>query len=187
MARYLKWFPVMVAVFLVALFLVLWLSMSLQEANAYNQKLQQQELQGDSAPDAVFADANYWVKHNDMQRAQTLYTQLMLVDNEELRKYVFYNSANAYLRAASKLLDEQGLVVWDQVNPLLGMAKENYREALRLDPFWREAKYNYQLALRLSPIFEERYPQNSEDEEEQENAEYIEGWPSIPGFPRGMP
>ena len=50
---------------------------------------------------------------------------------------------------------------------------------------WHEAKYNYELALRLSPLFELKHSKQEPDE--SDDAETVDGWASIPGFPRGMP
>jgi mxaK protein len=40
---------------------------------------------------------------------------------------------------------------WVGARPLLELAKETYREALRLDPGQWDARYNLERALRLAP------------------------------------
>ncbi|CAG0997722.1 mxaK protein [Methylophilaceae bacterium] len=187
MARRLKLFPLAMMVFFVSLFALIRTGYELNQAFVYNQKLQAGKLHGNDSADAVFADAIYWGKRGDMQKALALYAQAASADNPVIRKSAYYNSANLYLREASSLLDEKGLEAWDQASALLSMAKESYREALRLEPGWHEAKYNYELALRLSPIFEGKSSVKKNEEDELETGEFIEGWPSIPGFPRGMP
>lgn len=187
MARSLRSFPLVVVVSAASLLTLIWLGFSLKSAYEFNRKLEAQTLQSSAAPDAIFADAVYWGKHGDMPKSQMLYAQLASTGDLALRKAALYNSGNLYLDAAYEMLEDRGLEVWDQANPLLSLAKERYREVMRLDPGWREAKYNYQLALRLSPIFEGKYSRKEGDEDSQEKREYVEGWPSIPGFPRGMP
>jgi len=50
------------------------------------------------------------------------------------------------------------------------------------------AKYNYELALRIAPTIESKHSrQTPEDEELKDQESAPEGWPAIPGFPRGMP
>ncbi|MDP3610063.1 MAG: hypothetical protein Q8R74_13400 [Methylophilus sp.] len=120
------------------------------------------------------------------QKALDLYSQVLISTQPDLKKRAYYNSANIRLKQALRLLDTQGYGAWDQVTPLLALAKDGYRNALSLDPHWLEAKYNMELALRLAPDIKSSQRKSKQDEEEPEGLPQ-KGWPSIPGFPRGMP
>ncbi|MDO9203945.1 hypothetical protein [Methylotenera sp.] len=183
----LKWLPWMFLLWLLSLIVLAWSGYALYQAGIYNKHLSHKTLQNNAAPDAVFADASYWVAHKDIEKALKLYALAASSKDSSVRKAAHYNMANVYLRQANQLLEETGLDGWDKVTPLLAIAKESYREALRLDPHWMDAKYNYELVLRLAPIIESSKSRRSEEEEEVTQETPPEGWPAIPGFPRGMP
>ncbi len=187
MARRLKLFQLMLLVLCLSFALSIWLIVSLYQASTYNGKLSAQTLHAGHSADELFANAVYWKSKGDMQKALALYAEAASGNQQVIRKSAYFNSGNLYLSQANQLLEEKGLDALDQVGPMLAMAKESYREALRSDPEWHEAKYNYELALRLAPMFETKKSNRSEDEDEPDEDEAIDGWPSIPGFPRGMP
>lgn len=187
MAQRVKLFQLMLLVSALSLAASIWLLLTLYQAGTYNGKLQAQELHEGRAVDALFANAVYWGKRGDMQKSLALYAEAASAGQFMIRKSAYFNSGNLYLAQAHQLLEDKGLDALNEVNPLLAMAKESYRDALRLDPVWPEAKYNYELALRLSPNFELKKGSKKEGEEEPDEAEAVEGWSSIPGFPRGMP
>lgn len=178
-------------VFLIGFFSLIslvWSVHALYQAQQYHHHLQHQTLQNSATDDAIFADALYWTKHRDTEKALKLYAKVVSSTNPTVRKFTNYNMANIYFREAYKLLDTTGLDTWDKVTPLLAMAKEGYREALRLDPDWLNAKYNYELVLRIAPTIESKTSTKPEDDNELKDQETPpEGWPAIPGFPRGMP
>ncbi len=120
-----------------------------------------------------------------MQQSLGLYAEALSRGSNRVRKSSYFNSGNLYLSKANQLLEDRGLDAFNQVGPLLALAKESYREAMRLDPAWHEAKYNYELALRLSPLFALKH--SNKEPDESDDAETVDGWASIPGFPRGMP
>jgi mxaK protein len=181
-------FPWVFLVFFLSLLGLVWSGNALYKAKQYHQHLHQQTLQNSTADDAIFADAVYWVKHRNPEKALKLYALATSSLDLNVRKKANYNMANIYLSEANKLLDTNGFEAWDKVTPLLAMAKEGYREALRLEPRWMGAKYNYELALRILPTIESKGGRQQPDDEEIKNQEAApEGWPAIPGFPRGMP
>jgi mxaK protein len=187
MARRLKLFQLMLLVLCLSFALSIWLIVSLYQASIYNGKLSAKTLHTGHSADEIFANAVYWKSNGEMQKALSLYAEAASGNQPVIRKSAYFNSGNLYLSQANQLLEEKGLDAFDQVGPMLAMAKESYREALRSDPAWHEAKYNYELALRLAPMFELKKSNRSEDEDEPEEEEATDGWPSIPGFPRGMP
>jgi mxaK protein len=181
-------FPWVLLISFLSLLGMLWSGTALYKAKQYHHHLHNHTLQNNVADDAIFADAVYWVKQGNNEKALKLYAQAISSPDLNIRKTANYNMANIYLREANKLLETTGLESWDKVTPLLSMAKEGYREALRLDPDWVNAKYNYELALRIAPTIESKHSrQTPEDEELKDQESAPEGWPAIPGFPRGMP
>ena len=183
-----KAFPWMLLMLLLSLLALAWSGHALYKANIYHQHLKHKTLQNDASPDAIFADAVYWTKRKNTEKATKLYAQAISSHDKNIRKLAHYNMANLYLHEAYLLLDASGLEAWDKVLPLLSIAKESYREALRLAPDWMDAKYNYELALRLVPTIESKSRSSkAEDEDLQDQSVPQDGWPAIPGFPRGMP
>lgn len=159
----------------------------LYQQHQYNQMLDVSALSPQKT--APYAMVNAWKLGQTTayeQKALDLYTQVLSSTQPELKKRAYYNSANIRLKQALRLLDTQGYGAWDQVTPLLALAKDGYRNALSLDPNWLEAKYNMELALRLAPDIKSSQRNGKQDEEEPEGLPQ-KGWPSIPGFPRGMP
>jgi mxaK protein len=185
MAQRLKVFQLMVLLFCLSLAASIWLLVRLYQAGIYNANIEAQSLHESRAADALFANAVYQARHGDMQQSLALYAEALSKGSHTVRKSSYFNSGNLYLSRANQLLEDQGLDAFDQIGPLLALAKESYRETMRLEPAWYEAKYNYELALRLSPLFELKHSKNEQDESDE--AETVDGWSSIPGFPRGMP
>ena len=185
MAQRLKVFPWMVLLGSLSLAVSVWLMVGLYQAASYNARLETQALHHSRAADALFANGYYLARQGDMQQSLGLYAEALSRGSNRVRKSSYFNSGNLYLSKANQLLEDRGLDAFDQVGPLLALAKESYREAMRLDPAWHEAKYNYELALRLSPLFALKH--SNKEPDESDDAETVDGWASIPGFPRGMP
>lgn len=185
MAKRLKLMQLMVALCGLSLTASLWLGIKLYQAVSYNARLETGSLHESRAADALFANAGNLASRGEMQPSLALYAEALSKGSQFIQKSSYFNSGNLYLAKANQLLEEQGLDAFDQIGPLLAMAKESYREAMRLDPAWHEVKYNYELALRLSPLFESKYRNSASNDEDE--AETVDGWASIPGFPRGMP
>ncbi|HEY8354116.1 MAG TPA: hypothetical protein VIK69_03800 [Methylophilaceae bacterium] len=186
MAKRLKLFPWMLSLCVLSLAVSAWLTVRLYQDAGFNARLQTGVPQHSRSADALFADAYLLARRGDMQQSLALYAEALTNGTQDIRKASYFNSGNLYLTQANRLLDERGIEAFDQISPLLALARESYREALRLDPDWHEAKYNYELALRLSPLFELKRS-NREPDDEPDEAESMDGWASIPGFPRGMP
>lgn len=183
----LKWLPWMTLLWIASFIFLAWGSYSLVQANIYNANLIHKKLQNNLTPDAIFADASYWAARKDSEKSLKLYALASSSKDAQIRKAAHYNIANIYLRQAYQILNDKGYEEWDKVTPLLSIAKDSYRETLRLAPEWMEAKYNYELLLRLSPIIENSKSRKQEEAEESSQEVPPEGWPAIPGFPRGMP
>ncbi|HOY87362.1 MAG: hypothetical protein V9G21_00065 [Methylotenera sp.] len=179
--------PWALLIWLLSMMAVIWYGYALYKASQYHQHLRQKTLQSDSSADAVFANGFYLSEKKDTENALKQYALAASSNDVNIRKVAHYNMANIYLRQAYLILDEKGYDEWDKVTPLLSLAKEGYKEALRLSPNWVEAKYNAELAFRLAPNIESKSSSRSDEEEENIDEKPPEGWPAIPGFPRGMP
>lgn len=190
MARRLRLFPWMLLLLLLAAAGLVWSSVSLYRASVYNHKLEAGQVQGGKSAQELFADASLLADQGQTEKALELYIEAAAKGDDDLRKAAYFNSGNLYLAQSVDTLESEGYVAWDKVGPLMSLCKENYSKALLIDPEWIEAKYNLELALRLSPSFAgvktpNRY--NEDDDEVKEDEKRPDGWPSIPGFPRGMP
>ena len=73
-------------------------------------------------------------------------------DDDGLRPALRYNLANLYLRHALELGDSAG---GDVVGPLIELAKQEYREVLRVEGEAWDARYNLELALSVQPDVDE--------------------------------
>jgi len=176
-----------VAIALIALCVgINWQGYQIFQDNQYNQSLASKALSGKSNPDDMLLDAWKLTQQKDYQKAWQLYTKIAASKQRNLHAVAHYNAANLYQKQALTLLEEKGLGAWDEVTPLLSMSKEHYRSALRDRPDWLEAKYNFELALRFAPNIESATKKVVKEEEPEEGLA-VNGWPSIPGFPRGMP
>lgn len=187
MAYRMKWLPVMVPLCAASLAGVIWSGSSLYQAADYNRRLAQQAAQPARTANPLFAEAWRMKQAGQTLKALDLYASAASKGDDKLRKRALYNSGNLYLQQAIAMLEAEGYAAWDNVNPLLLMAREHYVKALQIDPGWAEAKYNLELVLRFYPSFDGVATPDRDDEKEDAPADLPSGWPSIPGFPRGMP
>jgi mxaK protein len=108
---------------------------------------------GDKAPAEVrFASAYALSENGDIEGALSLYRQIEDEPQLDLRLAAKYNSANLYLKQALAL---RGASEASPALPLVELAKEQYRDLLRLDNADWDARYNLERALRLAPESEE--------------------------------
>jgi mxaK protein len=108
---------------------------------------------GDKAPAEVrFASAYALSEKGDVEGALSLYRQIEDEAQLGLRIAAKYNSANLYLKQALAL---RGASEASGALPLAELAKEEYRDLLRLDNTDWDAKYNLERALRLAPESDE--------------------------------
>lgn len=163
-----------------------WQGYQLFQDFQYNQSVASKSLSGKNTPSDMMLDAWKLAQQKEYQKAWQLYTKVAASNKRDLHADAHYNAANLYQKQALNLLEQKGLGAWDEVTPLLSMAKEHYRSALRYRPDWLEAKYNFELALRFAPSIESATKKVVKEEEPEEGLA-VDGWPSIPGFPRGMP
>ena len=90
--------------------------------------------------------------------AQDAYKALARAERGTLRAAAFYNLGNLHLRAA--LANGAGRTV--ESLPLLELAKQAYRDALRADPGHWDARYNLEQALWLAPELDDQSAADNE-------------------------
>jgi mxaK protein len=101
----------------------------------------------------IFARAYAAHQAGDYQQARLHYGEIEHSTDRSLRAEVLYNIGNTYLEQATAIdLDTDA----DRALPLLELAKDAYRNVLRLDSTMWDAKYNLARVLALSPDFAER-------------------------------
>jgi mxaK protein len=111
-----------------------------------------QALQSDAPAEARFAIAWAAAQRGETTRAVALYREVAQA-RPELAGAALYNAANALAREGERVIGQGD---WVGARPLLELAKETYREALRADPQHWEVRYNLERALRLAPETEDR-------------------------------
>lgn len=109
------------------------------------------EINEDTAPELVFAKAYATARTGDRQEALHLYGTLLHRSGERFQARVRYNLGTLYLQDAAALWNAKGVLEYVRVNTLVAAAKENLREALRLDPDHWDARYNLEYAYRITP------------------------------------
>jgi mxaK protein len=85
------------------------------------------------------------------QQALAAYQGVVNGPRDDLARAARYNLGNLYLREALK----EGAAQPSRSVPLLELAKQSYRAALRADPGDWDSRHNLQQALQLSPEIEQ--------------------------------
>lgn len=98
-------------------------------------------------PHGEFAFAYGLQQEGKFTEALQSYSKAGTNDPSLVRK-VMFNTGNLYMQRALTLLDEE---TRDLAIPLIELAKENYRQLLRMDSRDWHAKYNLEHALYLLP------------------------------------
>jgi mxaK protein len=125
------------------------------------------------------ARAYYLLKRDRIDEAQVVLDQARFRASPPARVDMLYNMANARLRLVFDAI-EQGQL--DKATSLIGLAKDEYVDALRLDPHAWNVKFNLDVTSRLlRDLPEGQGPEDSPREAPKEL------WTDIPGTPRGAP
>lgn len=133
----------------------------------------------DESPELVLARTYSLMRRNRADEALELFNQLQNKGDEEFQSRLRYNLGNLYLSQALDLVTQGGI---GRAFTLASLAKDSYREALRLNSQDWDAKYNLEVAMRLVPDLSEA---DLSEFEEQEQGRGL--WSTVPGFPRGLP
>ncbi len=122
----------------------------LWNANQLNQSIAEPNMTDeDDVPEqslAQFALAYEFSVHDQPQKALDMYTLLLGTDDELLKAKAYYNRAIISLNQANQMEDGD-----PKQNPLIELAKQDFRHALELDPSLWDTRYNLEVALHLVP------------------------------------
>ena len=99
----------------------------------------------------IFAKAMRLDHTGNSIEATRLYASLRNCDDRDLRARAYHNLGTIYLRDGSKHWNARGVLDYAYVSSQVELAKENYREALRLNPDDWDARFNLEYAWRITP------------------------------------
>lgn len=132
-----------------------------------------------ASPRVLFARSYYLLRRDLVEEAQILLDQANFRADPATRVAMLYDMANLRVRATFDAID-QGQ--FDKATSFIELAKQDYNQALRLDPQAWNVKYNLDVAARLVRDLPEGVPS---DEEPQQTSKKL--WTDLPGVPRGEP
>ncbi|HXF76269.1 MAG TPA: hypothetical protein VNN13_09280, partial [Methylomirabilota bacterium] len=98
-----------------------------------------------ASPSVLFARFDYLLERDRTEEAQMLLDQANFRADQVTRIAMLYNMANARLRQTFAAIDKGD---FEAATSLVGLAKEDYIAALRLDPGAWNVKYNLDVAAR---------------------------------------
>lgn len=167
---------------LTALALSLWQLSEINRQNSLIAALQSGEDTGaKSGGDEVrLARASFLISQDRFEEAQAVIDAAKPTASPRIMSRLLYNQANANVRRAFAAIEGSK---HDAAIPLTKLAKDAYREALRLDPMAWNAKFNYDVATRLMRDF----PGYEQEGEETPPEADVKLWTDLPGVPQGSP
>jgi mxaK protein len=127
------------------------------------------------------ARAVYLAAKDRHEEALDAYGYLVEQGDPQLRVTALFDLGNLHLRRALAHVEQNEI---NRALPLVELAKDAYKKALRLDPSHWDSKYNLEVAMRLLPEMDRIRRDAGEDKEEEEEGTL---WTTVPGFPRGLP
>jgi len=95
---------------------------------------------------AQFAQAYNDVEQGKTKKALERLTTVLETKDRDLEAAAYFNRGNINLRQARSLLADESARL-----PLIGLAKQDYRSALLINPSLWDARFNLELALALVP------------------------------------
>ncbi len=101
----------------------------------------------------MFAKGYVYQQRGEIDQAFKVYARVDAFNDPVLEYALKYNMANLYLQQAVKARRSNDM---DLAIPLIELAKQNYREVLRLNSNDWLVKYNLERALQLLPDLEEQ-------------------------------
>jgi mxaK protein len=132
-----------------------------------------------AAPKLLFARAYFLATQGRLDDAQAVVSLFDLRGSDKARADLHYDLGNARLLAAFDKID---MADFDAAGALVGLAQEDYIEAMRLNPDHWDARYNFDVAARLV----RQYPSfvNTPDPRRQGPRPI---WTELPNVPQGEP
>ncbi len=142
------------------------------ERKAYHEASAHESING------LFARAYVYQQRGEFDQAVKTYAKIEKHDNEQFSAAAKYNMANLYLHKAlvAQQRDERDIAI-----PLIELAKQNYRELLRINNADWQTKYNLERALQLYPdILDQDFPEDVMPERSPEAAGVVEMYYQLP-------
>jgi mxaK protein len=127
----------------------------------------------------VLARARFLDRRDRFEEAQAFIDEALPRLPPQAQAAVLYNHANVFVERAIARIERGDL---DGAIPLINLAKDGYRRALRLDPTNFDLKYNFDVAMRLVRDFP---PGGADGEDETATPKKL--WTDLPGVPKGLP
>ena len=135
----------------------------------------------ENTPDIlIFAKAMHDEQTGNSGEAIRLYASLRNAEDPDLRTRAFHNLGTMYLRDGAAHWNARGVLDYAHVSSQIELAKENYREALRLNPDDWDARFNLEYAWRITPPPKEK---TKSDFQGSKSSVYS----TLPGLPGGGP
>lgn len=128
----------------------------------------------------IAAKALFFLVRDRKDEAQALLDAAAPGLDDSTRARMLFNHANAHVRDAIGKIEKGAL---DAAIPLVMLAKEQYRQSLRLEPGAWDVKYNFDVAMRLVRDF----PGYEKETEEPPADAPKRLLTDLPGTPRGEP
>lgn len=130
--------------------------------------------------EVLLARMNLLLARDRFDDAQAVIDQAKPRASAHVMSRMLYNQANSNVRRAFAAIEASKP---DAAIPLTKLAKDAYREALRLDPMLWNGKHNYDVATRLMRDF----PGYEQEGEEVPPEAEVKLWTDLPGVPQGAP
>ena len=128
-----------------------------------------------------FARAQFLLRRDRFEEAQALVDAIGAGSEPTVRAALYYNLANARLRAAFSFIEQSKI---DEATANVRLAKDGYRKALSIEPGYWDAKYNLDVAMRLVRDFPQM---EAEVLPEPPHEIPRQLWTELPRSPRGLP
>lgn len=180
--------PVLVLLLALASSVALWAGKRIYDTRAANRTIAALEKNEDVAIDpraahgeVLIARMTFVLKQGLRDEAQALADMSKTGSaTPQQRARLLTLLANSRIRTALTFI-EAGR--HDEAIPEVRLAKDGYREALRLDPTAWDAKHNFDVAMRLVRDLPEGEAEN--EEVPPDAPKHL--WTDLPGVPRGLP
>lgn len=131
--------------------------------------------------EVLLARADFLLRMDRLDDAQAWVDEVSLSVAPPMRAQLSYNLANARLRNAFTLI-QRGEI--DLAASNVRLAKDGYRQALKIDPRDWNTKYNLEVAMRLVRDFPQMQAEVLEDAPREMPKRL---WTDLPRQPRGLP
>jgi mxaK protein len=135
----------------------------------------------DAQPVVLLARIDFLLYRERLDEAYPLVEQVAQRGTAQQAAQALYNRGNARARQVLAQIQAGQL---NQAVSGVGLAKADYRRALRLQPELWDARYNLDVATMMLRDFGEAVPREGDDEQPQKPEKL---WSDLPGVPRGLP